>query len=299
MSPSRRKLFRVLFWAVLIYTALSTTVVWAIQFGLIPTFWKDVQASTEQPDAKPTQLNWSEGSFAERFTREYLWWTVGKEDSRKERLKPYLATNIDPSAGLHTDSAKYHSFVSSTDVWSVVDRPGSKGIKEVTIYTELSLTNVDDPNDIKRSAYYLVVPLMKAGNSFRVVDKPFFITPPTADLLNSPKEDTTEGDVVDEAIRMQVDQFLLSFWKVYFAGNDQELSYFVKSTAPISGYENIYQYVEMKNLKVLKLEQGYVAYCDVTLSDTNSGFQSTVKYKIHLLQDGTRWYVTQLKQGEV
>lgn len=299
MSPSKRKLFRILFWTLLSYTALSTTIVWAIQFGIIPTFWKEKPVSSQQVTNSSDPDVWSESSFAERFTREFLWWNVGSADSRKERLKDYLASNIDAEGGLDSDAASYHSFVNSVNIWSIKDREGAKGVKEITVQAEVTLTSVENANDKKRSVYHLVIPIMRSGSSYRVVDKPYFVSLPVAVPLSAPKEEAPKGEVVTEEVRVQVDRFLGSFWKNYFTGNIEELSYFVRSKEPINGYEDRFKFVEMKNLKVIKQESGFVAYGDVTLKDKNSGFESTVRYKLGLLQEGDRWYVTQIRQGEV
>ncbi|WP_044641021.1 conjugal transfer protein [Risungbinella massiliensis] len=299
MSPSKRKLFRILFWTLLSYTALSTTIVWAIQLGLIPTFLKQTPVASQQVTNSNNPDVWSESTFAERFTREFLWWNVGSADSRKERLKDYLASNIDVEGGLDTDAADYHSLVDAVNVWKIQDREGAKGVKEVTVQAELTLTNVENSNDKKRAVYQLVIPIMRSGSSYRVVDKPYFVSMPVGGPLNAQKEEAPKGEVVTEEVRLKVDQFLGSFWENYFTGKVEELNYFVRSKEPITGYENRFQFVEMRNLKVLKQESGFVAYGDVTLKDKNSGFESTVRYKLGLLQEGDRWYVTQIRQGEV
>lgn len=298
MSPSKRKLFRVLFWGVLLYTAFSTTIVLAIQFGLIPTFRKTIQADDPKPSPS-YQASLSEGAYAQLFTKEFLWWNVGKEEVRKERLKGFLANNMDPFAGLDIKESKYDSYVHATDVWSIKERPGNQGIKEVTVYAEVQLINAKNSKDVNRVVYYLVVPIMKSGESFRVVDNPYFIPPPSSNQIASPKNELSEGEMVEEATRGQVEKFLQSFWKVYFMGNRDELAYFVKSETPMKGYDNTFEYVEMKDLKVYKMDKGLQADCKVTLRDPNTKFLSTVHYRLELLQEGDRWYVTQIKIGEV
>ena len=67
------------FGGLLIYTALSSTIAWSIQFGLIPVEPRRVEATDEQ---KAPTTDTRELAFAEQFTKEYFFWTIGKEDSR-------------------------------------------------------------------------------------------------------------------------------------------------------------------------------------------------------------------------
>jgi hypothetical protein len=297
----RRKVLRFLFWALLLYTALSTTVVWAIQFGFIsvPPRAASVAGPVKNTNAAAPPL--SEIAFSEQFTREYLFWTHGKEEARAERLKPFWKPNLDVQGGLDFEKANWDSYARNVDVWAIKDRPDKSGIKDVTVYAETILTNVDNPKEEKRVDRYMVVPIKKAGDSYIVVDIPHFIAPPVAALSgeNDDETDQDQGEMVNDSTRDQVEKFMKSFWKVYTTGEPNEIAYFRKDGKPASGLTGLMGFLDLNNLSVYRKDDTYHAECDVTLQDLASGAQLNYHYGFDLVQEGDRWYVLRMGQGEV
>src|SRR5690606_33432271 len=103
-STMRQKILQVSFWGLLIYVAITSTVVIAIQFQLIPVSKKSL-AKEEQVTQQQTNLpSLSEISFAKLFAREYLSWTKGQEESREIRLEPFWSDGIDKQGGMNFES---------------------------------------------------------------------------------------------------------------------------------------------------------------------------------------------------
>ncbi|MBA4542152.1 MULTISPECIES: conjugal transfer protein [Thermoactinomyces] len=297
----RRKVLRFLFWALLLYTALSTTVVWAIQFGFIAVPPRAAVVAGPAKNTSSAAPSLSEVAFSEQFAREYLLWTHGKEESRAERLKLFWKPNLDVQGGLDFSKAGWDSYARNVDVWSIKDRPDQSGIKDVTIYAETILTNVNNPKEEKRVDRYLVVPIKKAGDSYIVVDIPHFIAPPVATVQDQSGDepDQDQGEMVNDSTRRQVETFMKSFWKVYTTGEPNEIAYFRKDGQPASGLTGIMGFVDLKNLAVYRKDDTYHAECDVTLQDLASGAQLNYHYDFDLVQVGDRWYVSRMGQGEV
>jgi hypothetical protein len=297
----RRKVLRFFFWVLILYTAISTTIVWSIQLGFIPVSPRAaISAGTAK--AKATSYpNLSEIAFAEQFTREYLFWTRGKEASRAERLQPFWKPNLDSQGGLDFEKAEWNSYARNVDVWDIKDHPDKSGIQDVTVHAETILTKVDNPNEQKRVDRYMVVPIKKAGNSYVVVDIPHFVAPPVATVsdVSDKAYEQDKGELVNDSTKNQVEKFMRSFWKVYTTGEPNEIAYFRKDGQPAAGLTGIMGFVDLKNLAVFRKDNAYHAECDVTLNDLASGAQVVYHYAFDLVQEGDRWYVVRMGQGEV
>jgi hypothetical protein len=296
-NASRSKLLRIFFWALLIYTALSSTLVLAFQFGLIAVS-KQTDARQANP-ANPSSAKLSEAAFVERFVKEYFLWNKGKEESRADRLKPYLAENLDVQGGVDTQAAEYNSFPQSVNVWEVKERNDGSGIKDVVVWADVILTNVNNPQDQKRAEYFLMVSIVQAGSSYRVVDRPHFIPPIVAAPVDRPKKPSVEGESAESAVKEQIERFLLSFWKVYTTGEPQEIAYYYKGNQPTAGLRNLFALEEMEVNEVYKEKNEYVAQCQVIMKDLISGILVKDVYQFRLVQEDHRWYVINMKQGEV
>ncbi|MBA4603775.1 conjugal transfer protein [Thermoactinomyces mirandus] len=296
----RRKIPRILFWLLIIYTALSTTAVLAIQFGLIQMPSRNLETA-EQAPRESDRVMISELAFAEQFVREYLFWTQGNEDSRAARLKPFWKPNMDVQGGLDFKQVEWNSYARNVDAWSVKEREDQSGVIEVTVYAETILSHVKNSNEQKRVDRYLVVPIKKAGDSYLVAGFPRFIAPPVAKMPAEQEEDRkdVQGEAVDSQTRLEVEQFMKSFWKVYTTGAPEEIAYFKKNSKSVSGLTGMMSFLEMDQLNVRQNQGVYVAECNVLLEDLASGAKFTNHYLFKLVKEGGRWYVSSMEQGEI
>lgn len=297
----RRKIPRILFWLLIIYTALTATAVLAIQFGLIQLPPRN-QETGEQPPRENGKMMISELAFAEQFVREYLFWTQGNEDSRAARLKPFWKPNMDVQGGLDFKQAEWNSYARNVDAWSAKEREDQPGVIEVTVYAETILSHVKNANEQKRVDRYLIVPVMRAGDSYLVAGFPRFVAPPVAKIPAGQQEDKKDiqGKAVDQQTRLEVEQFMKSFWKVYTTGEPEEIAYFEKNNSKsTSGLTGMMSFQEM-DLQTVRHDQGvYMAECSVLLKDLASGAKFTNYYLFKLVKEGGRWYVLSMEQGEI
>ncbi|SHE82203.1 Conjugative transposon protein TcpC [Seinonella peptonophila] len=296
-TTTKQKFWRWIFWGALLYTALTSTIAIGIQFHLIPVPAR--QTLTTQTSTSTSQnTNLGEVAFAKQFTREYLSWSRGNEGSRAIRLKPYWADSIDVQGGMDFSKLKWDSYPENVEVWKVTDRPGGEGIKEMTLFAETELINSDDSQQRKRVDRYLQIAIKKAGDSYRIVDKPTFIAPPVAKQVTFPDKKEDEGELVPSDVEQKVTSFLQSFWKAYTEDSPREISYQLKDQSAIAGLTGIVQFHELQNLKVTKVGETYKANCDVLLEDLASGVQINSHYRLELIEDKGQWFVTKLISGE-
>lgn len=294
----KRKITIVVFWLLILYTAISTTLVWLIQLGIVPSQPRTVAAGDPSKGQSQLDSKWlTESAFAEQFAREYLTWNQGNEEIRANRLKPFLYANVDSQAGVNTKDVKYNSYPRSVNVWKIEDR--GNGMKEVTVFADTLLTHVSNENDQRRVTRYLVLKIKQAGDSYLVVDKPYIMAPPLVASIELTEPETSNGEPVEEAERIQIERFLGSFWKVYTTGNRDEIAYYAKQKAALVGLTGIAEFQDVKNITVSKKADQYMVDCDVTLKDLPTGAQYSYHYQFTVIKEGDRFYVTHLKQGVI
>lgn len=277
------------FYGLIGYTAISTTLAWSVQLGLIdpPSREAGAKRVVEQQEKK---VPISAEAFAENFVREYFLWTKGKEESRQERLAPYLQPGLDPQAGLGLNTAEWDSWAQVVRTWSV-DQGDQKDQFESTVYAQTVLTKGKEQKRVDR---WVKVRFQKAGDNYAVVDLPRFISPPeTVSLDEGEEKEEEKGETADKSVHDAVATFLNSFWKVYTTGSPEEIRYLMK-TDKVQGVEGL-QYQEMTELEVYKDgEKSFRAETEVAFVDLASQGVVNQHYIMTLTREGTRWYVVNM-----
>lgn len=284
----------------MVYIAISTSLVWAIQLGLIPRHIRTVEGTPKTDQSVTSVTHLGEASFAEQFAREYFVWKKNREEERDKRLAEFLPQNMIDRVKMDVKDATFEKAeVFMTSVWNVKTRTDGSDIKDVTVFVEQWLYSESGKDD-KRVLRYLVVPVKKAGESYLVADQPYEIPrPQAAQLTEKKKDEKSEGQLVDEATSKKVETFLNDFWKSYTQDRKEQIAYMMKDQKPVQGYKGIFKFVQLSNLKIYK-EQGieYKADCDVLLEDVQSAIKVTYHYQFTLIQEKDRFYVSKMKQGE-
>lgn len=292
----KKTLLRAFFWFVLTYTAVSSTIVWVIQLGFMPTSPRQV-FSFNPPETQNTML--SEVSFAEQYAREYFFWTSGKEATRVERLKGFMAPQVSSQGGLSLEKAQWDSYASYVNTWEVKDHPRNPLVKEVTVYAETVMTKVDQPEEQKRVNRYVVIPIQRVGSTYIVVDTPYLIPAPVATKLPVPVGEIKKGEPVSDKEYVQIENFAKSFLKVYTTGEAEEIGYFLKNKQSNTGLTSVLRFVELKNLVAYREERVVRAECDVAFEDLQSGASLLYHMRLMLEKDGTQWFVLKIEQGGI
>ncbi|RAL27037.1 conjugal transfer protein [Thermoflavimicrobium daqui] len=294
-----QKIIRVLFWLLIIYIALSTSLVWAVQLGLIPQRIRTIEEPIKPNQAEAASLNFGETTFAEQFTKEYYTWQKEDDENRTKRLLPFITQNLKEAVQIDAKEMKYkEAKVYDVSTWNIQEREGEDGIKEITVFADQWLVGNQDTND-KRIFRYLVVPIKKAGNSYRVIDQPFEIPRPVAAQLSEKKEEPSKGQNIDDSTGKKVEEFLRDFWKSYTQDSNEQIGYMMKDQKPKIGYKDMFQFIELSNISTVKEKDNeYKTDFDVLLEDVQSGARVTYHYQFWLVQEKDRFYVLKMKQGE-
>ncbi|SGO61187.1 Conjugative transposon protein TcpC [Mycobacterium tuberculosis] len=260
---------------------------------MIPSSPRTAGAEPTEKKEEAPSYQLSAQTFATNFTREYLQWTKGKEDSRKERLEPYLHPDLDAQAGLDMSQVEWDSWAREVEVWSL--QPLGKGKWEAFAYAQLQMSQGKKQKRVDR---WMKIPMEEAGESFRVTAPPYFVAQPKADPPKEEESEEKKGDAVDSAVQEDVETFLNSFWKTYTTGKPEEIRYLMKGEGETEGLTGILSFVEMRDLKVYQEGESYRAESMVLFQDLASGAEVTYPYTLYLEREGTRWYVMNIEQNE-
>ncbi|WP_164491600.1 conjugal transfer protein [Staphylospora marina] len=294
-----RKLVRAVFWLIILYTAATATAVLAIQFGLLKVPETATLANAQSGKDPEEHMPVSLAAFAEQFTKEYLFWTAGKEDSRAERLRPFWKPGLDVQGGLEFSKAGWNSYTRQVSTWEMKERKDGSGITDVTVYAETILTRTGRGNDQKRVDRWISVPVRKAGESYVVVELPKIIPAPVVSVPEEEPVSGNKGETVNSSVRAEAEAFLRSFWKVYTTGEPREIAYFRKDNRPVPGLTGVMRFEDLKDLEVTEQNGEMTARFRVELEDLASGVKMTTRYEFKLVREGNRWFVLKMGQGEI
>ncbi len=169
--------------------------------GVKALFTEPGVASTQ---ARPSVAgNPSVEAFAEGFARAYLTWRPGRAEEREARLRPYLARDLDPDAGL-SPVPKASGYVD----WTAVAARRRRGT--TTVVTVVA--------DLGGRRTYLSVPVRHDRRGFLVVRSyPALVGGPPADLSPAPP---SEPEVEDGRLRAVAERVVTN----YLAGERQNLA---------------------------------------------------------------------------
>lgn len=286
------KWIRWVFFLFIGYTCVSTTLAWSSNFGLLQV--KKAASEVKQDDSKSRSEEISAHTFAKTFAKEYLFWNAGNEDSRKQRLEPFLAPGLDEQAGFYFKDVQWNSWARMVEVWSVTEREGRL---DILVYAETQMSNVKNPKEQKRVDRWMMVPIKKAGSSYVVVGTPYYVSPPEPEIKEEEEKKEEKGESVDSDTHDSITSFMESFWKVYTTGTPDEIQYFIKGDRQ-RGLTGILGYRETVKIVAYKEDKTYRVECDIRFLDLASGGEVIYPYTLHLKQEGERWYVSNIEREQ-
>lgn len=167
----KQKVMRVCFWALLIYTALSSSMVWAIQLGV-------VKVDNRSISFNELDMREAAATFAKQFTREYFFWTQGQAELRSARLSKFWLQGPVPKDLFDVSKLEWNSYARHVDLWEI--KEVGKNRYEVTVVAETLLTKPNNELDQKRVTRWLVVPLQLSNKIYKVTESPRLIADPSA-----------------------------------------------------------------------------------------------------------------------
>ncbi len=245
----------------------------ALAVGAVSLFaLAGAKALLTNPGAASTQVrptlasDPSVDAFAEAFTRAYLTWAPGRSEQREARLKPFLARDLDPDAGLSPPARTTRE----VDWAAVADRHRTGSTTAVTVVAEL---------DGKRA--YLSVPVHEGRRGFLVVRSyPALVGGPATDTSAG---QPTEAEVENAQLRAVAERVVGNF----LAGGRENLAADLAPDAVVS--------VPAERLEVSSIDSvtwaapGRRVAVQLRAKD-GDGAGWTLRYELEVVRR-ERWYV--------
>lgn len=285
----RKRVVKTVFWMGIAYLFLGVSV---LMFR--PEDGVKAEAEVQQPIQNPATEAGVE-TFATNFAYHYFTWGQDDKafDDRMKRLQPYLASDVDPQAGLNLKKMKSKSSFLKSQIWKVEDAGEDRS--KVTLRTQYVVT-ANGKKETKLN--YMVVPVASDGQNFVVYDIPYFVQEPKKPELTQ-KDDLNRSNVLHNAkVKAEIGDFLDSFFKVYAAGKQEEISYFTKDVE-VRGLSGILTYKGIGDISVytnVEVQGIYQVEAQVTYGDSKGATLYTYPYYAEVKKESDRWLVVKFEQ---
>lgn len=233
-----------------------------------------MQQKTMQETAKSTAIG-----FAENFIRDYLTDTGERDSDYSYRMSRYISDGVNIEApGMKCDVTN----VNACEVSFLGDTSA-----EVTVIATVNYGKAEKFFTIKVPVY------VKDGRC--AVDALPQIVPPADKAEVNSYSKTYAGTEISDTAKKEIIPILESFFKTYYSGNENELSYYITEEFPYKhGLEGIVEFKKMDNLRVyFDAESGeYTAMAAISIADSEMVLKQNI-YLTMLRSDG-RYYISNI-----
>ena len=257
--------------------------------------------------------------YANRFLQTYL--NVPSKDeerqTRKESLQAFLAEglkvseleNLSSFQGKRVlrDVSLYEvqdveeeaaSYVYRIDyeLFNVVEKKEEVEVKEKDsdgkekTVKEEKVTTEDESIGVKQQM--IVVRLGTDGNSFNVIEQPYYQSLPSETRLSAVANQTDQADK-NVSMEDELKQFATQFFTSYTTNSVEEMSYYMENPESLQG---LYQYQGVEDFTVYDGENGqYVLKTLVFLQEEGTDLQTKHPFTLVVSKENDKYYVQKLK----
>ena len=225
-------------------------------------------------------------SFVTNFAKVYYSWSVDSIERRTENLKYYLTDEL---LALNADTVRSDVPVSSkvedVQIWSV-EEIGDKVYKIVYSVSQNVING--EESSVITSVYEVSVYADDTGDMV-IIQSPT-VTGKPAKSDYSPKAAEPDGTVSAEEAT-EITEFLTTFFTLYPAATEQELSYYVSGGAlPVIANES-YVFAGLVNPVFTKSGDTVTAHVAVQYLDQRTGMTQVSQFALQLRQVDGNWKI--------
>ena len=225
-------------------------------------------------------------SFVTNFAKVYYSWSVDSIERRTENLKYYLTDEL---LALNADTVRSDVPVSSkvedVQIWSV-EEIGDKVYKIVYSVSQNVING--EESSVITSVYEVSVYADDTGDMV-IIQSPT-VTGKPAKSDYSPKAAEPDGTVSAEETT-EITEFLTTFFTLYPAATEQELSYYVSDGALLVIENESYVFAGLVNPVFTKSGDTVTAHVAVQYLDQRTGMTQVSQFALQLRQVDGNWKI--------
>jgi hypothetical protein len=222
-------------------------------------------------------------AFAADFARAYLTYSPEHPDYHALALRPFLASELQQSAGLQIPDTGPTQTVEQVAVATAEPLDTQRAL--VTVAATVANRTV--------TTRYLTVPVARdPRGALAVYDYPSFAAPPArADV------DPEETERLDGREQREIEDVLSRFFAAYLAGREQDLPYFLPTGVSLGALDQRYELRELVSAAQVGDGQGRRRTVLTTLRarDVETNAVHVLRYRVGL-ERRDRWYVAAVNQ---
>ncbi|WP_347553000.1 conjugal transfer protein (plasmid) [Pseudalkalibacillus hwajinpoensis] len=314
--------FSITFWLVLAGVVFFAFQSWA-RTGFLNEKVNGYQDQASAQIASLNEVGFSNSpagtDYANRFLETYLNVPSDKEEREKraETLQSFLAEglkvgeleNLSAFEGkrvlkdvslydvknVREDAASYVYRI-DYELFNVIETKEEVEVKEKDeegegkLVTEEKVTTKDESVGVKQEM--IVVRLGTDGNSFNVIEQPFYQALPSETRLAAVSDQTDQADQ-NVKVEDELKQFATQFFTSYTTNSVEEMSYLMENPESLQG---LYDYRGVEDFVVYDGEEGqYVLKSIVLLQEANTGLQTKHPFTLVVSKENNKYYVQELK----
>lgn len=210
-------------------------------------------------------------------------------NKRQENLDVYFAENVSDTNAIPASER----ILTSYEFVDVVEKDGVPTVEVIVNYDIIS------PAGKTSHSSLLNVPYNQEGETFTVVENPYFTAVPTNKAELAPVDNPyTENDYATPEVAEEVNVFLDDFYAEYASSSAEDMAYIMTNPEGLSG---AYEYVSSENNIYNGAEGEIVVKSSVAFKETGTDITHVENFTLKLTKKDDKYYVeemTHTKGGE-
>ncbi|KKI92172.1 hypothetical protein WQ54_10790 [Bacillus sp. SA1-12] len=234
-------------------------------------------------------------SYASRFIETYINIPIDEKqrELRAKTLQSYLAEGLQVGQMENLSEFQGKRVLKSASLYDVKDVHEDSASYVFRIEYEISNVVEKKEQVLGQKEQMIVVRLGTDGNSFNVIEQPYYQALPSETRLSAVQDQTDQSKKNVQA-QDELKQFATQFFTSYTTNTTQEMSYLMEHPESI---KDLYEYKGLEDFVVYNGEKEgqYIVKTLVLLQEANTGLQTKHPFTLVVSKENNKFYVQEFK----
>ncbi|MGM0867586.1 MAG: conjugal transfer protein [Bacillota bacterium] len=320
---NRRMVFSIMFWLVLVGVIFFSFQSWS-RTGFLNEKVNGYQDQAAAQIASLNEVGFANSPAGEAYAHQFINTYINLSNDEKERevrakaLQGFLAEGLAvgalenltafqgkrvlTSASLYdvknvTEDTAYYVYRIEYELFKVVEKKEQVDVKKKNdegkeeVVKEEKVTMVDE--SVGKKEQMMVVSLGTDGNSFNVIEQPYYQALPS-DTRIAAVQDPTDQSMKNVQVEDEMKQFTTQFFTSYTTNSIEEMSYLMEQPESLQG---LYGYKGLEDFVVYdgEKEGQYIVKTLVLLQESDTGLQTKHPFTLVVSKENHKFYVQEFK----